>query len=98
MIYVLEKHRVRDYERWRAVFDADSAGREAAGCRGVRIFRSADDPGEVTVLFEWESLESARRRIASDSLGRKFGEAGVSGGIAETEFDLLVEEEGPETV
>ena len=96
MPYLLERHKVRDYDRWREVFDANSAGREAAGCRGARIFRNAEDP-EVVVLFEWDSLESARRRIESATLSRKFEEAGVSGGIGRTEFYLLEEEAQPPT-
>jgi heme-degrading monooxygenase HmoA len=95
--YLLERHKVRDYDRWRGVFDADSAGREAAGCRGARIFRDAEDPEEVVVLFEWDSLESARRRIESATLTRKFEEAGFSGGIGQTEFYLLEEEAQPTT-
>lgn len=95
MPYLLERHRVGDYDRWREVFDADSAGREAAGCRGARIFRNADDPGEVVVLFEWDNLEKARQRIGSATLSQKFDEAGVSGGIGGTEFYLLEEEARP---
>jgi hypothetical protein len=44
------------------------------------------------VLFEWDGLESVRRRIGSGTLSRKFDEAGVSGGIGQTEFYLLEEE------
>ena len=95
MPYLLERHKVRDYDRWREVLDADVAGREAAGCRGARIFRNAEDPQEVVVLFEWDSLESARRRIESATLSRKFEEAGVSEGIGRTEFYLLEEEAEP---
>jgi hypothetical protein len=87
MPYLLERHKVRDYDRWRGVFDADSAGRAAAGCRGARIFRNAEDPEEVVVLF---GIESA-------TLSRKFEEAGVSGGIGQTEFYLLEEEAQPPT-
>lgn len=94
MAYLLERHKVEDYERWKVVFEEDASGREAAGCRGARIFRDADDPGEVVVLFEWNGLESARRRIESAKLGRKLEEAGVSGGIGQTEFYLL-EEQSP---
>ncbi len=96
MPYLLERHKVQDYERWRQVFGADADGREAAGCRGARIFRNADDPQEVIVLFEWDSLESARQRIESATLSQKFEEAGVSEGIGGTEFYLL-EEEAPPT-
>jgi quinol monooxygenase YgiN len=92
--YLLERHKVRDYGRWREVFDGDAAGREAAGCRGARVFRSADDPHEVVVLFEWDGQESARRRIESATLSRKFEEAGV-GGMGQTEFYLLEEEARP---
>jgi heme-degrading monooxygenase HmoA len=95
MPYLFERHRVRNYVRWREVFDADTENREAAGCRGARIFRNADDPEEVVVLFEWDSLERARRRIESTRLKEVFDEAGVSGGIGQTEFYLLEEESRP---
>ena len=95
MPYLLERHKVHDYVRWRAVFDADAAGREAAGCRGARIFRAADDPEEVVVLFEWDTLQMARQRIESATLGREFEEAGVSGGMGQTEFYLLEEQAQP---
>ena len=42
----------------------------------------------MVVLFEWDSLETARRRIESAELRVKFEEAGVS---EETEFYLLEE-------
>jgi quinol monooxygenase YgiN len=95
--YLLERHKVRDYDRWREVFDADAGGREAAGCRGARVFRNADDPEEVVVLFEWDDPGKARDRVGSATLGRKFDEAGVSGGIGRTEFCLLEEEPGSPT-
>jgi heme-degrading monooxygenase HmoA len=95
--YLLERHEVRDYDRWREVFDADADGRRAAGCRGARVFRNAENPAEVVVLFEWASLEGARRRTESATLGQKFDEAGVSGGTGRTEFYLLEEQAQPAT-
>ena len=94
MPYLLEQHKVHDYALWRAVFDADAAGQKTAGCCGARILRNADDPEEVIVLFEWDTLERARQRIESATLGREFEEAGASGGIGRTEFYLL-EEQAP---
>jgi heme-degrading monooxygenase HmoA len=93
MPYLLERHEVRNFDRWREVFDAE--GRKAAGCRGARVFRNAENPQQVVVLFEWNSLENARRRIESATLSRKFDEARVSGGIGQTEFYLLEEEAEP---
>jgi heme-degrading monooxygenase HmoA len=88
MTYLFERHKVRDFDWWRGC----STPTLRAGCRGARIFRNAEDPQEVVVLFEWDSLESARRRIESATLSRKFEKAGVSGGIGQTEFYLLEEE------
>jgi heme-degrading monooxygenase HmoA len=95
MPYLLERHKIGDFARWREVFDSDAPNRESAGCRGARVFRNAEDPEEVVVLFEWDSLERARRRIESAGLAQEFEEAGVSGGIGQTEFFLLQEEAGP---
>ena len=93
MPYLLERHKIRDYDKWRAVFDEDSDNRAASGSRGARIFRSADDPSELMVLFEWESLEMARRRIESKAVSEKFEESGVAGGVERTEFYFLEEAE-----
>jgi len=93
MPYLLERHKVRDYDKWRAVFDEDSDNRAASGSRGAQIFRSADDPSELMVLFEWESMEMARRRIESKAVSQKFEEAGVAGGVERTEFYFLEEAE-----
>ena len=95
MPYLLERHKIGDFARWRGVFESDAPNRESAGCRGARVFRNAEDPEEVVVLFEWDSLERARRRIESAGLAEEFEEAGVSGGIGQTEFFLLQEEAGP---
>ncbi len=89
--YLLERHKVQDYDQWRAVFDEDAGNRAASGSRGARILRNADDPSEVVVLFEWESLEMARQRVESQAVGQKFGEAGVGGGVEQTEFYFLEE-------
>lgn len=92
MAYVLERHKIDDYDRWRAVFDADTDNRADSGSLGARIFRDADDPTEVVVLFEYDSFERARERIDSGALREKFDEAGVAGGVEGTKFYFLEEE------
>ena len=89
--FLLERHKVQDYDKWKAVFDEDADDREASGSRGARIFRDADDPTELVVLFEWESLEMARERVGSEALRQKFEQAGVAGGVEQTKFYFLEE-------
>ena len=79
MINVLIHHEVADYTAWKAVFDSNLDWRHKHGERSCRIFRSAGNANDLTLLFEWESLELARAFIASDELKAKMANAGVKG-------------------
>jgi hypothetical protein len=68
MSYVIVKHTVADYARWKPIFDADGANREIGGSKGGQLFRSADDPNEVVILFEWD-LEKARQYSQGEEAG-----------------------------
>lgn len=78
MSYVMVKHKVTDYARWKPSFDADGATRQANGSQGGQLFRSADDPNEVVMLFEWD-LEQARPFSQWEALGAKLQAVGVLG-------------------
>ena len=76
MPYVIVKYKVADYARWKPIFDADGANRQAGGSQGGQLFRSADDPNEVVILFEWD-LEQARQFSQREEVRAKMQEAGV---------------------
>lgn len=78
MSYVIVKHRVADYARWKLIFDADGAYRQSDGCKGGQLFRSADDPNEVVLLFEWDP-DQARQFHQREELSARMQEAGVLG-------------------
>ncbi|RIK33573.1 MAG: cyclase [Chloroflexi bacterium] len=78
MSYIIVKHKVADYARWKPLFDADGANRQAGGSKGGQLFRSADDPNEVVMLLEWD-LEQARQFRQCEALSAKLQEAGVLG-------------------
>jgi hypothetical protein len=78
MSYVIVKHKVADYARWKQMFDADGANRQDGGSKGGQLFRSADDPNEVVMLLEWD-LEQARQFSQREALRAKMQEAGVLG-------------------
>jgi heme-degrading monooxygenase HmoA len=78
MSYVIVTQKVADYARWKPIFDADGANRQAAGSKGGQLFRSADDPNEVVILFEWD-LEKARQYSQGEEVRAKMQEAGVLG-------------------
>ena len=79
MPYMLIRHKVQDYDRWKTAFDEHGTARQAAGSKGGYLFRSADDPKELVIIFEWDDLEKARQFVASDDLRQAMEGAGVTG-------------------
>jgi heme-degrading monooxygenase HmoA len=79
MAYLLVQQSVEDKNKWKAVFDEHGADRKAAGSKGGLVFRNANDPNQVTVLLEWDSLEHARAFAGSDELREAMQKAGVTG-------------------
>src|SRR2546428_7819806 len=71
MAFVLMSADVGDFDAWKKVFDSDPAGRKQVAKRH-RVFRGVDDPGEVFVGVEFDSVEAAKsfreRLLASGAL------------------------------
>lgn len=59
------EHPVRDFDSWKAAFEADPVGRERGGVRGYRILRPVDDPGYVAVDLEFETVAEAESFLAA---------------------------------
>ena len=79
MIHVIVRHKVADYSRWKQAFDAHLNVRKAAGEVGNRLLLSVDDPRDVTIVMDWDSLERARKFAASDDLKQAMQGSGVEG-------------------
>ncbi len=78
MPHILVRHKVADYPTWKTAFDSAFQERQHGGELGHRIFRNADDASDVTVLFEWESLDRARSFIHAEA-GQPRTQAGLVG-------------------
>lgn len=79
MPYVLIRHKVADYQKWRRAFDAHGRVRKSGGSRGGRLFRSAARPKDVFILFRWSDLRQAKKFTRSATLRRAMKAAGVRG-------------------
>jgi quinol monooxygenase YgiN len=79
MVHVIVRHKVSEYNRWKAAFDAHLNTRMHAGEVGFRLFQNVDDPREVTLLLDWDTTEHARKFMASDELRKTMQQAGVIG-------------------
>jgi heme-degrading monooxygenase HmoA len=76
---MLFRGKVEEYSKWRSVFDERRAMRKAAGSKGDRVFRNADNPNELVILLEWDDLDKAREFAQSEDLKKAMEQAGVSG-------------------
>jgi len=77
MPYLLVRHKVADYAKWKLFFDQHGATRQASGSQGGRLLRNANDPNELVILFEWDDLEKARQFSQSNDLREIMQRAGV---------------------
>ena len=79
MPYVLIRHRVADYPKWRRAFDAHGGARRSGGSKGGRLLRSAVRPKEVFILLRWNDLRRAKKFTKSAALRKAMKGAGVRG-------------------
>jgi hypothetical protein len=77
MRYLLLRHQVKDYDRWRPIYDSHAFAREAAGLEELHIFRDAGDPSIVTLLYRANDLDAVRMFAESPELLEKMKQAGV---------------------
>ena len=78
MNYVLIRHKVADFAKWKPVYDAHLSARQNAGLKEEHLFRNADDQNEVLLLFSVEDVDKAKAFTASDDLRQAMEKAGVN--------------------
>jgi quinol monooxygenase YgiN len=55
MAHTIARVRIGDFDQFIQTFSTLGAAKRAEhGCRGARVFRSTEDPHEVTTLFDWD--------------------------------------------
>ena len=79
MVHVLVHHKVADYGRWKEAFDSHLSVRKHAGETGFRLFHSAEDPHDIFVMLDWQTVEEARKFMNSAELRDVMQKAGVVG-------------------
>ena len=71
--FIITRIQVGDYDTWRPMFDQDRP-RAREKVKRQRVFRAVEDPGQVFIVLEFESLDDAqearRRPVSSGVLDR----------------------------
>jgi heme-degrading monooxygenase HmoA len=79
MVYLFIKHKVKDFDKWKTVFDKNASVRETGGSQGGRLFRNTENPNETIIILEWNSIENAKKFAGSEDLKKAMEKAGVDG-------------------
>jgi hypothetical protein len=77
MSYILVRHKVEDYAKWKPFFDGHRSTRQASGSTSEMLLRNAHDPHELLILLGWDTLEHAQQFVQSEDLRQVMQRAGV---------------------
>ncbi len=81
MAYILLHHKVADYHKWKAAFDATESTRRECGSKGGYVLRNIDDPNDIWVLLHWEDEASLRTFFQTIEMQKSLRDAGVQGDL-----------------
>jgi heme-degrading monooxygenase HmoA len=79
MPHMMVHHKVRDFAKWKPLFDRDESRRKTSGSKGAQLFQNAEDPTDVFILMGWDSVENAKKFGMSDDTKKVMEQAGVVG-------------------
>src|SRR6185312_3444973 len=72
-------HTVKDYDKWRPVFDADSTNRKANGGQDLVVARNADSANSLLVVVKVSDVAKAKAMMADPKLKAAMDKGGVVG-------------------
>jgi quinol monooxygenase YgiN len=77
MANIIIKHKVAKYSDWKSKFDDFVDIRRSGGEQSYKIMQVDNDPNNLLLSFEWDSIENAKTFLASEELKNAMQEAGV---------------------
>jgi heme-degrading monooxygenase HmoA len=77
MANILVHIKVEDYNKWKPVFDGHASFRSEMGSKSGKVLHISDNPNDIFILFEWDSIENAKKFSQSDNLKEAMKNSGV---------------------
>jgi hypothetical protein len=72
---LIVQHRVKDYRKWRRAYDAQAPMRRKAGLGSGHVYRSADSPDQIAIVFKTKDSVPERPPEASADTWRRYQQA-----------------------
>src|SRR5437867_12127057 len=79
MAMLIVQLKVKDYRKWRRVYDAQAPARRKATMGSAQVYRDADDPRKLAIVFKIKDIGRAKEYLDSDRLKEAMRMAGVIG-------------------
>jgi hypothetical protein len=77
MMVLLVRNKVKDFQRWRRVFDSQAEAGRVAGLNLIQMWRSVDEANDVFFLLEVEDRDGAEAFMNAPEAASAGREAGV---------------------
>ncbi len=78
MSHLLIRHKVNDFAAWKEAFDNFVDVRKEFGEKSFQILQHTEDSNNLYLMFEWDSVENARKFLESPELKTTMENAGVA--------------------
>ena len=78
MVRLFVRHNVSDYVTWRQHYDAFDAERRGMGVVAEAVYCATDNPNDVTITHDFETIEAAHAFGAAPRLREVMTAAGVA--------------------
>ena len=77
MAVLFVRHKVKDYGSWKAAYDQFDTERKTMGVTGQGVFQAEDNPNDVTIYHEFDTMDTAKSFVGSARLKEIMENAGV---------------------
>ena len=78
MSFVMVRHKVANYAKWKRVVKSLAKWRKASGEKCLYVCRNGRNPNDLLVWCEWDTAARAKKFIKSAELRNRMKEAGVT--------------------
>ena len=73
---LIVKRNLNDYESWKNIVQGNNELRKEKGSRGVNVYRSAQNPREVYMVFDWDDEKPYRGYMEQPEVKQMLAETG----------------------
>ena len=77
MNHLLIRHKVNDFAKWKAAYDAHAPARDSAGLKEIHLLRNVNSLDEIVLMYEVTDLAKAQEFVGSTDLQTAMQSAGV---------------------